>query len=74
MANLLSGKDFVTFSNKTAIGSLAEYISTANEKNFQPMNSNWGIINHNGEEKTERAKKALEEIDEVVKGERYGTI
>ena len=67
MANMLENKSFVEFSNKTAIGSLAEYISTANENNFQPMNSNWGIISHNGEEKIERAEIALQEIKQKAK-------
>ena len=67
MANMLENKSFVEFSNKTAIGSLAEYISTANENNFQPMNSNWGIISHNGEEKLARAEIALQEIKQKSK-------
>ena len=74
MANMLNSKEFVTFSDKTAIGSLSKYISSASEKNFQPMNSNWGIIEHNQEEKIERAEIALKEIDEYAKGEQNGTI
>lgn len=68
MANLLNGKPFVEFSSKTAIGSLPAYISSANQKNFQPMNSNWGIIASSGD-KQERAKLALEEIKKYSKGE-----
>lgn len=67
MANMLENKSFVEFSNKTAIGSLSEYIATANENNFQPMNSNWGIISHNGEEKLARAEIALQEIKQKAK-------
>ena len=74
MANMLNEKPFVEFSNKTAIGSLPCYISSASQINFQPMNSNWGIITNNGEEKIERAKIALEEIKNYVKGEKDGTI
>ena len=33
----------IQFSNKTIIGALANYISTPN-KNFQPMNANFGIL------------------------------
>ena len=33
----------ITFSEYTAIGALAKYISTPNEK-FQPMNANFGIL------------------------------
>ena len=67
MANMLENKSFVEFSNKTAIGSLSEYIATANQNGFQPMNSNWGIISHNGEEKIERAEIALQEIKQKAK-------
>ncbi len=67
MAKMLNGKEFVNFSSKTAIGSLAEYIANASQNNFQPMNSNWGIICHNGEDKAERACIALKEIKDKLK-------
>lgn len=35
---------FPTFTNLNAIGALGQYISTANDQNFQPMNINFGII------------------------------
>lgn len=41
--NKLIGKEKITFPNTTVIGSLAKYISTEN-KNFQPMNANFGIL------------------------------
>ena len=68
MVNLIKNKPFVEFSSKTAIGSLANYIANANENNFQPMNSNWGIISASGE-KIERAKIAISEIEKYIKGE-----
>ena len=42
-ANKLKGKDKVIFSQDTILGALAKYISTEN-KNFQPMNANFGIL------------------------------
>lgn len=36
-------KNKVTFSRKTVIGALANYISTPNDK-FQPMNANFGVL------------------------------
>ena len=68
MMNLLRNKPFVEFSTKTAIGSLANYIASANANNFQPMNSNWGIISSSGE-KAQKAQIALEEIKSYKKGE-----
>lgn len=74
MANLLDGREFVTFSAKTAIGSLPQYLETANQKHFQPMNSNWGIISSTHKEKIDRATEALKEIENYLKGENNGTI
>ena len=70
MANLLENREFIEFTNKTAIGSLPSYISSANENNFQPMNSNWGIIPSSGEEKEKRAEISLQEIEKYIKGEK----
>lgn len=51
-------------SSKTAIGSLINYISTANPQKFQPMNANWGIITkENNISKEQLAKIALSEIE-----------
>ena len=44
MAKYLENKNLIDFTSKTAIGSLPNYISKANIKNFQPMNANYGII------------------------------
>ena len=41
---MLKNEPKKVFSNETMIGSLASYISTPN-KDFQPMNANFGIIN-----------------------------
>ena len=58
----------IIFSEKTIIGALAKYISTEN-KNFQPMNANFGILpplNEKIKDKKERylelAKRSLERI------------
>lgn len=41
---MIEGKEKIVFSEKTMIGALSAYISTEN-KNFQPMNANFGILN-----------------------------
>ena len=43
-AKLVLGQDLVTFPQETAIGSMAHYITTTNQKNFQPMNANFGLL------------------------------
>ena len=42
----LCGKKPKSLPNTTVIGALMEYITTANPKDFQPMNANYGIISH----------------------------
>ena len=44
MAARLSGKPMPDFTNLTAIGALAHYISDESVVSFQPMNINFGII------------------------------
>ncbi len=60
--------DKIEFSEKTAIGALAKYISTPNDK-FQPMNANFGILpelDNKIKDKKKRytmlAERALEEL------------
>lgn len=40
----MNGEEKIVFSEETIIGALASYISTPN-KDFQPMNANFGILN-----------------------------
>lgn len=40
----INGEEKISFSEETIIGALAKYISTPN-KDFQPMNANFGILN-----------------------------
>lgn len=42
-ANKYNNKEKIAFPKETVIGALADYISTEN-KNFQPMNANFGIL------------------------------
>ena len=44
MDRYLKNKELHIFSNKTVMGSLANYICNASESDFQPMNANWGIM------------------------------
>ena len=45
-ARLVKGEEPVVFPPETAMGSMANYITTANPKNFQPMNANFGLFPH----------------------------
>lgn len=71
MARYLDNKELIDFSRKTAIGSLANYISTYNS-NFQPMNVNHGIFEplSGRYKKLERkqlyAKRAIDFLDKLI--------
>ncbi|MFS1518363.1 FADH(2)-oxidizing methylenetetrahydrofolate--tRNA-(uracil(54)-C(5))-methyltransferase TrmFO [Bacillus sp. SCS-151] len=70
----VDGKSLLVFPQETAIGSMAKYITTTNEKNFQPMNANFGLFPDLGvriKNKKERyesyANRALETIQNFIK-------
>ncbi|MEI5906162.1 FADH(2)-oxidizing methylenetetrahydrofolate--tRNA-(uracil(54)-C(5))-methyltransferase TrmFO [Bacillus spongiae] len=73
-ARLATGQQPVEFPHETAIGSMARYITTANAKNFQPMNANFGLfpalpkkIKNKQERNEAHANRALETIQNFVK-------
>lgn len=73
-ANLLQGEELKVFPPETAIGSMSRYITTANPKNFQPMNANFGIfaeldqkIKNKKERYEQYANRALETIQNFIK-------
>lgn len=66
---MLNGIEPLKLSSKTAMGSLINYISHSSPENFQPMNSNWGIIekSDNKMQKIDLANIALDEVKEFAK-------
>lgn len=66
---ILSGREPIKLSSKTAMGSLINYISRSSPENFQPMNANWGIIEKqdNKMQKIDLANVALKEIEDYSK-------
>ncbi|MCM3353019.1 MULTISPECIES: FADH(2)-oxidizing methylenetetrahydrofolate--tRNA-(uracil(54)-C(5))-methyltransferase TrmFO [Bacillus] len=73
-AKLVLGEELVTFPQETAIGSMAHYITTTNQKNFQPMNANFGLLKDlpvkikNKKERNEQyANRAIETIQTISK-------
>lgn len=60
VARSILDPDAKPLSTQTMMGALANYVSHADSKRFQPINSNWGLIN-NGEplEKQYRKNKKL---------------
>ncbi|WP_029326781.1 FADH(2)-oxidizing methylenetetrahydrofolate--tRNA-(uracil(54)-C(5))-methyltransferase TrmFO [Bacillus coahuilensis] len=73
-AKLALGEEPVVFPEQTAIGSMANYITTTNAKNFQPMNANFGLfpaldkkIKNKQERNEQHATRALETIQNFMK-------
>jgi methylenetetrahydrofolate--tRNA-(uracil-5-)-methyltransferase len=72
-ARLVLGESLLTFPEETAIGSMANYITTANPNNFQPMNANFGLlpplserIRNKSERYEQLAQRALNTIQNFV--------
>ncbi|CAG9619721.1 FADH(2)-oxidizing methylenetetrahydrofolate--tRNA-(uracil(54)-C(5))-methyltransferase TrmFO [Sutcliffiella rhizosphaerae] len=73
-ARLVQGLEPLVFPKETTIGSMANYITSTNAKNFQPMNANFGLLPDlpvkikNKQERNEaHARRALETIQNFVK-------
>ncbi len=43
-ARFLNGEALITLPPETMLGALTRYITDESHKDFQPINSNWGII------------------------------
>ena len=48
---------------ETMLGSLVNYITSASIKNFQPMNSNYGILFNAQKDRLENARISLEALE-----------
>ncbi|KAB2494708.1 FADH(2)-oxidizing methylenetetrahydrofolate--tRNA-(uracil(54)-C(5))-methyltransferase TrmFO [Priestia endophytica] len=73
-ARYVLGEELLVFPQETALGSMAHYITHTSDKNFQPMNANFGIfkdlpvrIKKKQERNEEYAKRALEIVQNFVK-------
>ncbi|MGX9072434.1 FADH(2)-oxidizing methylenetetrahydrofolate--tRNA-(uracil(54)-C(5))-methyltransferase TrmFO [Listeria monocytogenes] len=75
-ANFVQEKELVVFPTETAIGSLANYITSASKKSFQPMNVNFGLFpeletkirakQERNEKLAERALNAIKKVAEEL--------
>ena len=69
---LLKGKNLITLPSTTVLGAMENYIASACEKDFQPMNANYGIVvAENLKNKQEKKQKiyeiSVQEINKVLK-------
>ena len=71
---LLNGLAPVVLPRTTMVGALIAYITSANPKNFQPINSNWGLFEvpeewmklDKGERRQRLAERALADMRAVA--------
>ena len=59
MARYLKGEELLILPKTTMLGALTHYISCPEQNNFQPINSNWGIIEPMEMDKKTRKDKKL---------------
>lgn len=59
MARFLNEEELLSLPKETILGALTNYISFEEHKNFQPINSNWGIVPPVELPKKERKNKKL---------------
>lgn len=70
-AKFVEEKELIIFPNETAIGSLANYITSTSKKSFQPMNVNFGLfpeLTSKIRAKQERNEKLAERALNAIKG------
>lgn len=76
-ARLAKGLEPVIFPKKTMMGAMANYITHASAKDFQPINANWGIVPkleqkiRNKQERNEALSHRALEIIEEFKNENF---
>ena len=81
MAKFLKGEHLIELSGFSMLGALTRYISSEEHKNFQPVNSNWGIVDEliadkkikkNKKLKTEMlSNRAIKWLEEYIKTQNF---
>lgn len=71
-ARLIEEKELLTLPSNCMIGALIKYITSADPKHFQPINSNWGIIDSPPE--SINPDKKLRKADKEVRKEQMRLI
>jgi len=69
---MIQGKNLVTLPSTTVLGAIQNYISSASELNFQPMNANYGIVSAENVRDKQLKKqkiyeKSVQEINNIIK-------
>ena len=66
MIQYLENKPLLDLSAETVMGSMANYIATANPAHFQPMNANFGLVMNRDKDRELMANRSLEHIRNLL--------
>lgn len=66
MIQYLEGKALLDLSAETVLGSMANYIASANPSHFQPMNANFGLVMNRDKDRELMARRSLNHIQELL--------
>ena len=67
MERLLNGKNLISLPSTTMLGAIINYLSSASEKDFQPMNANYGVVQaENMRDKEKKKKNILEKSKQEI--------
>jgi methylenetetrahydrofolate--tRNA-(uracil-5-)-methyltransferase len=69
LSRLLKGQAPLALPLDTMMGALANYISAASEKHFQPMNANWGLMPPLAKEIRDKKEKRLAMADRALQSQ-----
>lgn len=66
MVQFLEGKELLNLSPETIIGSMAQYIATANPNHFQPMNANFGLVANRDKDRQVMVDRSIAHIQALI--------
>ena len=66
MARYINNQELLVLPKETMLGALTHYITDENHKNFQPINSNWGIVSPLTEKLPKKDRKNKKLKNEIL--------
>ncbi|WP_159648599.1 methylenetetrahydrofolate--tRNA-(uracil(54)-C(5))-methyltransferase (FADH(2)-oxidizing) TrmFO [Erysipelothrix aquatica] len=66
MMHYLEGKELINLSTETVMGSMAQYIASANPNHFQPMNANFGLLGNRLKDREAMAVRSQEHMNRLL--------
>lgn len=66
MIQFLEGKPLLDLSAETVMGSMANYVASANPTHFQPMNANFGLIANRDKDRNIMVERSIAHINNLI--------